>query len=37
MIEIMGKSILEHNLENIYEHVDEIIIIVKYLKEIIIN
>lgn len=37
MIEIMWKSILEHNLENIYTYVDEIIIIVKYLKEIIIN
>jgi hypothetical protein len=28
---------LEHNIENIYEYVDEIIIIVKYLKEIIIE
>lgn len=37
MIKIMGKSILEHNLENIYEFVDEIIIVVKYLKEIIIE
>ncbi len=33
LINICGKSIIEHNLENLYEHVDEIIIVVKYLKE----
>ncbi|MBW7954999.1 NTP transferase domain-containing protein [Candidatus Gracilibacteria bacterium] len=37
LIEIFGKSILEHNLENIYNSVDEIIIVVKYKKEEIIN
>lgn len=37
MIEVLGKTILDYNLENIYEYVDEIIIIVKYLKEIIIE
>ena len=35
MIQIFGKSILEHNIENIYQHVEEIIIVVKYKKEII--
>jgi len=35
MINIFGKPILEHNLEAIYEFVDEIIIIVKYKQEII--
>lgn len=33
LIKICGKTILEHNLENIYKHVSEIIIVVKYLKE----
>ena len=33
LIKIVGKTILEHNLENIYSYVDEIIIIVKYLEE----
>lgn len=33
LIKILGKSILEYNLESIYEYVDEIIIVVKYLKE----
>jgi len=37
MIEIFGKPILEHNLENIYKFVDEIIIVVKYKKEVIIE
>lgn len=37
LIEIFWKSILEHNLENIYNSVDEIIIVVKYKKEEIIN
>lgn len=37
MIEIFGKPILEHNLENIYKLVDEIIIVVKYKKEVIIE
>ncbi len=35
MISIFGKPILEHNLEAIYEFVDEIIIIIKYKQEII--
>jgi NDP-sugar pyrophosphorylase family protein len=33
MISIAGKPIIEHTLENIYMHVDEIIIVVKYLSE----
>lgn len=33
LISIAGKPILEHNLEHLYSHVDEIIIIVKYLQE----
>jgi len=33
LIKIAWKSILEHNLDIIYNKVDEIIIIVKYLKE----
>jgi NDP-sugar pyrophosphorylase family protein len=33
LIEIMGKSILEYNLECVYKDVDEIFIVVKYLKE----
>lgn len=37
MINIFGKPILVHNLETIYKFVDEIIIIVKYKKEIIIE
>ena len=37
MINIAGKPILEYTLENIYNKVDEIIIVVKYLKEKIIN
>lgn len=37
MIKIVWKPILEYNLECIYEYVDEIIIIVKYLKNEIIN
>ena len=37
MIEICGKPILEHNLENIYKHVDEIILVVKYLKGVFID
>lgn len=35
LIQIFGKSILEHNLESIYNFVDEIIIVVKYKKELI--
>lgn len=35
MIQICGKTILEYNLEAIYEEVNEIIIVVKYKKEII--
>lgn len=34
LIKICGKSIIEHNLENIYKHVSEIIIVVKYKKEV---
>lgn len=37
LIQIFGKSILEHNLESIYTFVDEIIIVVKYKKEVIIE
>ncbi len=33
LIKIFWKTILEHNLEHIYQYVDEIIIIVKYKKE----
>lgn len=33
LLKIYWKSILEHNLENIYKHVEEIIIVVKYKKE----
>lgn len=33
LIKIFWKSILEHNLEIIYDQVDEIIIVVNYLKE----
>lgn len=35
LIKIAWKSILEHNLENIYKYVSEIIIIVKYKSELI--
>jgi bifunctional UDP-N-acetylglucosamine pyrophosphorylase/glucosamine-1-phosphate N-acetyltransferase len=37
MINIAWKPILEHILENIYNKVDEIIIVVKYLKDVIIK
>jgi len=33
LLKIAGKTILEYNLESIYSHVDEIIIVVKYLEE----
>ena len=33
LVKIYGKSIIEYNLENIYKHVSEIIIIVKYREE----
>ncbi len=33
LIKIMGKSIVEHNLESIYKEVDEIVIVTKYLAE----
>jgi len=33
LLKIFWKTILEHNLENIYDYVDEIIIVVKYKKE----
>jgi len=36
LIKIFWKSILRHNIENIYKYVSEIIIIVKYKKETII-
>lgn len=35
MIKIVWKPILEHNLETIYKHVVEIVIVVKYKSEII--
>ncbi len=37
MIPICGKSIMEHNIEKIYKYVSEIIIVVKYKKEVIID
>jgi len=33
LIKIMWKSIIEHNLENIYQYVEEITIVVKYKSE----
>lgn len=33
ILKIAGKSIIKHNLKHIYKYVDEIIIVVKYLKE----
>ncbi len=35
LIKIFGKSIIEHNLENIYKYVTEIILIVKYKEELV--
>ena len=35
LIKIFGKSIIEHNLENIYKYVTEIILVVKYKEELI--
>jgi len=35
LIKIFGKSIIEHNLENIYKLVDEIIFVVKYKQKLI--
>jgi NDP-sugar pyrophosphorylase family protein len=35
LIKIFGKSIIEHNLENIYKYVSEIIMVVKYKQELI--
>jgi UDP-N-acetylglucosamine diphosphorylase/glucosamine-1-phosphate N-acetyltransferase len=35
LIKIFGKSIIEHNLENIYKYVTEVIIVVKYKEELI--
>jgi glucose-1-phosphate thymidylyltransferase len=37
MIRIAGKNLIEHNLESLPEKVDELIIVVNYLKEQIIN
>jgi len=33
LIKIFGKTIIEHNLESIYKYVSEIVIVVKYKKE----
>jgi len=33
LVEIQGKSLLEYNLENIYKYVNEIIIVIGYKKE----
>jgi dTDP-glucose pyrophosphorylase len=33
MLKVAGKPIIEHNMEHVYKHVDEIIIIVRHLKE----
>lgn len=33
LLKIMGKTILEHNLDSIYSHVSEIILVVKYKQE----
>jgi len=35
LIRIFGKSIIEHNLENIYKYITEIILVVKYKEELI--
>ena len=35
LIKIFGKSIIEHNLENIYKYVNEVILVVKYKEELI--
>lgn len=35
LIKIFWKTIIEHNLENIYKYVSEIIIVVKYKKEVV--
>ena len=35
LIKIFGKSIIEHNIESIYEYVSEIIIVVKYKQDLI--
>lgn len=35
LIQIFGKSIIEHNIENIYKFVDEIIVVVKFKQELI--
>lgn len=35
LIKIFWKSIIEHNIENIYKYIDEIIIVVKYKQELI--
>jgi NDP-sugar pyrophosphorylase family protein len=37
LVKIYGKSIIEYNLESIYKHVTEIIIIVQYREEDIIS
>ncbi len=37
LIKICWKSIIEHSLENLYKYVEEIIIVVKYKKELIIK
>jgi bifunctional UDP-N-acetylglucosamine pyrophosphorylase/glucosamine-1-phosphate N-acetyltransferase len=37
LIKIFWKSIIEHNLEHIYKYVEEIIIVVKYKKELLQN
>jgi len=33
LIKIMGRSIIEHNLESIYKDVDEVVIVTKYLAD----
>lgn len=33
LLKICGKTIIEHNIESIIEHFDEIFMIVKYKKE----
>ena len=37
MVAILGKSLLEHNMDRLLPYVDEFIIVVKYMKEMVID
>lgn len=37
MVQILGKSLLEHNMDRLLPYVDEFIIVVKYMKEMVID